>query len=295
MKKIIITGATGSIGSATVKSALAKGYDVTCIVHKGTTRLGNIPQSEFVHIVECDVADYNSLKLIGEFDIFIHLAWEKTYGEKRDDVDIQLNNVKYTLDACRLAKRCGCKAFVGAGSQAEYGVQSTKLSSSIPVQPESGYGIAKYAAGKLALMLCNQLGLKGNWVRIVSVYGPYDGEKTLIKYVINEFKAGRKPSLTKCEQIWDYLYSDDAGEAFVAVGERGVNGKIYVLGSGKGQLLSDYIKQARDVVNPNAEIGFGEIEYFPHQPMHLVADIDNLSIDTGWKPLISFSKGISLM
>ena len=295
MKKIIITGATGSIGSSTVKSALAKGYDVTCIVHKGSTRLSNIPQSESVHIVECDVADYYSLKLDGEFDIFIHLAWEKTYGEKRDDVDIQLNNVKYTLDACRLAKRCGCKAFVGAGSQAEYGVQSTKLSSSMPVQPESGYGIAKYAAGKLALMLCNQLGLKGNWVRIVSVYGPYDGEKTLIKYVINEFKAGRKPSLTNCEQIWDYLYSDDAGDAFVAVGEKGVNGRIYVLGSGKGLLLSDYIKQIRDVINPNAEIGFGEIEYFPHQPMHLVANIVDLSIDTGWKPLISFSEGVSLM
>lgn len=295
MKRIIVTGATGSIGSATVKSALAKGYDVTCIVHKGTTRIDNIPKSENVHIVECDVADYVNLNLEGKYDILIHLAWEKTYGALRDDVDIQLANIKYTLDACRLAKRCGCSAFVGAGSQAEFGVQTVTLSATLPVKPESGYGIAKYAAGELSLMLCNQLGIKGNWVRIVSVYGPYDGEKTLIKYVISEFKARRKPSLTKCEQIWDYLYSDDAGEAFVAVGERGVAGKTYVLGSGKGVQLSEYIKQVRDEVNPSCEIGFGEIDYFPHQPMHLVADITDLKEDTGWEPHVAFEEGIKMM
>ena len=81
----------------------------------------------------------------------------------------------------------------------------------------------------------------------------------------------------------------------MAVGERGVAGKTYVLGSGKGNILSDYIKQVRDIVNPNCEIGFGEIDYFPHQPMHLVADIKNLKFDTGWQPKVSFAEGINNM
>lgn len=295
MKKLIVTGATGSIGVSVVKVALQRDYDVTCIVHKGSTRLGNIPQSERVHIVECNVSDYPSLSLNEKYDVFIHLAWEKTYGALRDDVDIQTRNIQYTLDACRLAHRLGCTSFVGAGSQAEYGPKDCVLTPDLAVQPESGYGIAKYAAGKMAMMLCKQLGIRGNWIRIVSVYGPYDGEKTLIKYVISEFKARRKPSLTKCEQIWDYLYSDDAGDAFVVVGERGVAGKTYVLGSGKGVQLSEYIKQVRDEVNPSCEIGFGEIDYFPHQPMHLVADITKLTEDTGWVPQMSFTEGIKEM
>ena len=292
MKKLIVTGATGSIGCSVVSKALEHGYDVTCIVHKGSTRISSIPKNDLVHIIECNVSDYTSLKMYGQYDIFIHLAWEKTYGALRDDVDIQTRNIQYTLDACRLAKRLGCYSFVGAGSQAEYGPKDGILTPELAVQPESGYGIAKYAAGKMSLMLCKQLGIRGNWIRIVSVYGPQDGETTLVNYTINQLKKGKSPQLTKCEQMWDYLSSDDAAEAFIAVGERGKEGSAYVLGSGQKRQLSEYILDIRKVINTETEIAFGAIEYFPHQPMFLLADISSLTKDTGWKPQISFEEGI---
>lgn len=292
MKKLIVTGATGSIGCSVVSKALEHGYDVTCIVHKGSTRVDNIPKSEHVHIVECNVSDYPSLQMDGQYDVFIHLAWEKTYGALRDDVDIQTRNIQYTLDACRLAHRLGCKSFVGAGSQAEYGPKNEILTSELAVQPESGYGIAKYAAGKMSLMLCRQLGIRGNWIRIVSVYGPQDGASTLVNYTINELKAGRSPKLTKCEQQWDYLSSDDAAEGFIAVGERGQDGSIYVIGSGQRRQLSEYILDIKKALNSDAEIDFGAIDYFPHQPMFLLADITSLTKDTGWEPQMTFEEGI---
>lgn len=292
MKRLVVTGATGSIGCSVVSKALVHGYDVTCIVHKGSTRVGNIPKSERVHIVECNVSDYPSLEMDGQYDVFIHLAWEKTYGALRDDVDIQTRNIQYTLDACRLAKRLGCFSFVGAGSQAEYGPKDEILTPELAVQPESGYGIAKYAAGKMSLMLCKQLGIRGNWIRIVSVYGPQDGATTLVNYTIGELKAGRSPKLTKCEQQWDYLSADDTAEGFIAVGERGKDGSIYVIGSGKRRQLSEYILDIKRALNTEVEIDFGAIEYFPHQPMFLLADIENLSEDTGWLPKITFKEGI---
>lgn len=292
MKKLIVTGATGSIGVSVVKKALQRDYDVTCIVHKGSTRLGNIPHSERVHIVECDVCDYSTLSLEGKYDIFIHLAWEKTYGALRDDVDIQTRNIQYTLDACRLAHRLGCTSFVGAGSQAEYGPKNEILTPELEVQPESGYGIAKYAAGKMSLMLCKQLGIRGNWIRVVSVYGPQDGANTLVNYTINELKAGRNPKLTKCEQQWDFLFSDDAAEGFIAVGERGKNGSIYVIGSGQRRQLSEYILDIKKALDSDINIDFGAIDYFPHQPMFLLADISDLIRDVGWKPQIEFVEGI---
>lgn len=295
MKKLIVTGATGSIGVSVVKMALQRDYDVTCIVHRGTTRLGNIPQSERVHIVECDVCEYPSLSLEEKYDIFIHLAWEKTYGAQRDDVDIQTRNIQYTLDACRLAHRLGCFSFVGAGSQAEYGPKDSVLTPDLAVQPESGYGIAKYAAGKMAMMLCMQLGIRGNWIRIVSVFGKQDGATTLVNYTVNEFKEGRSPRLTKCEQMWDYLYADDAAEGFIDVGERGIDGKTYVIGSGKHRRLYEFINDIRTIVNPCVEPSYGALEYFPHQPMYLLADISDLTKDTGWKPKYSFVDGIKEM
>lgn len=291
MNKIIVTGATGCVGSAIVRRALALGMEVTCIVHEGSKRLSNLPQDEKVKIVECNLSNYGSLNLSGTYDAFIHMAWEKTFGASRDDAESQMRNIQYTLDACHLAKRCGCQVFVGAGSQAEYGVQSVDLTPDLPVNPESGYGIAKFAAGKLSAMLCKSLGIRQNWVRILSVYGPNDGDNTLISYVIRELKAGRSPELTKCEQIWDYLYADDAADAILAIAEKGIDGKAYPLGSGKGRRLSDYIEDIRNIINPSIEIKYGVKDYYPHQPMHLVADIREITKDTGWEPKFLFAQG----
>lgn len=294
MRKIVVTGATGCVGSAVVRQAIAQGIEVACIVHKCTQRLSNLPQSDHITVVECNLSDYANLELPDKYDAFIHLSWEKTFGASRDDAETQTRNIQYTLDAVRLAHRCGCAVFVGAGSQAEYGVQTQDLTPTLPVCPESGYGIAKYAAGKLSAMLCKSLGIRHNWVRILSVYGPNDGENTLISYAIRELKAGRSPELTKCEQMWDYLYADDAGDAILSVAAKGIDGKTYPLGSGKGRKLSEYIEDIRQTINPSVEIRYGVKEYYPHQPMHLVADISELEKDTGWEPQISFREGISL-
>ena len=291
-KKIIVTGATGSIGCAIVKQAVSRGCDVTCIVHRGSTRVNNITRDAHVHVVECDLSEYATLELEGKYDALIHLAWEKTFGASRDDVDVQTRNIQYTLDACRLAKRCGCKVFIGAGSQAEYGVQSVALTPDLAVQPESGYGIAKFAAGKMSLMLCKQLGIRGNWIRVLSVFGAQEGANSLINYTINELKAGRSPKFTKCEQTWDFLYADDAADGFLDVAEKGLDGKVYVIGSGEPRKLYEYINDVRVVVNPQVEVEFGAIDYYPHQPMYLVADITELTKDTGWKPKVKFVDGI---
>lgn len=292
MKRIIVTGATGCVGSAIVRRALAKGLEVTCIVHQGSKRLQNLPHDEHVIVVECNLSDYASLQFTGEYDAFIHLSWEKTFGASRDDAEVQMRNIQYTLDAVQLAHRCGCKVFVGAGSQAEYGVQNVDLTPNLPVNPESGYGIAKYAAGKLSAMLCKSLGMRQNWVRILSVYGPNDGANTLISYLISELKAGHSPELTKCEQTWDYLYADDAADGILAVAEKGIDGKAYPLGSGQGRKLSEYVEDMRKLINPTVKIQFGAKDYYPHQPMHLVADILDLTEDTGWHPHFSFVEGL---
>ena len=292
MQKIVITGATGMIGTVLTRCAVKEDIEVLCIVRKDSGRLSNIHQSDLVKVEYCDINEYCSLNINSSYNLFFHLAWEKTFGSSRDDVDTQVNNIQYTLDAVRLAKRLGCKKFIGAGSQAEYGIVTEPLKPETPVNPESGYGIAKYAAGKLSRLLCSQLGVQFNWVRILSVFGPLDSANTLIMYTINELYAGRSPELTKCEQVWDYLYCDDAARALLAVGKNGVDGKIYPLGSGNGRKLSEYIEVMRDIIVPGATLQFGKKEYYPHQPMYLCTDISELSQDTGWKPEISFEDGI---
>lgn len=292
MKKIIITGPTGIIGRYVVSEALKRTYEITCIVRKDSKRMDILPVSDKISIIAADLCDYRNLKFNEKFDCFIHLAWDKTFGADRDDVTIQLKNIEYTIDAVRLAKEVGCSVFLGAGSQAEYGVQNVKLTGNTPVNPESGYGIAKYAAGKLAGLLCQQLGMRFNWIRITSTYGVGDAPYTLVSYVINELLAERVPELTYCEQQWDYVHGKDAARAFIAVAERGVNGKIYPLGSGCSRMLRDYVNEIGKIVNPSITMGYGKKTYYPHQPMYLVPDSTELIADTGWQPEIAFTDGI---
>jgi nucleoside-diphosphate-sugar epimerase len=292
MQKTVIAGATGMIGSALARCALGQDMDVLCIIRKDTSRLGNLPKSKHLEVVYADISEYANLDIEGNYDVFYHLAWEKTFGALRDDVNTQVANIQYSMDAVRLSKRLGCKKFIGAGSQAEYGIVSESLRPETPVNPESGYGIAKYAAGKFSRLLCTQLDLQFNWVRILSVFGPLDGPNSLIMYAINELRAGRSPEFTKCEQIWDYLYCDDAARAFLAIGKNGIDGKSYPLGSGDGKRLSEYLEAIRDIIASGIVLQFGKKEYYPHQPMYLCADISELTRDTGWKPEVTFEEGI---
>lgn len=294
MKNIVLTGPTGAIGTAMIRQCIQEGIEVYAVCRKKSERILNIPQDPLVHILECNLDELEFLEETGcsTCDAFYHLGWNGTIGDCRNDMNLQMQNVRYTLDAVRLAERLGCKVFVGAGSQAEYGRYEGKLDGTVPAFPENGYGIAKLCAGQMSRLECRRVGINHIWARILSVYGPYDGEKTMIISLIKKLLYGEKPALTRGEQSWDYLYSADAARAMLLLGKKGINGKTYCIGSGRAVPLLDYIYMIRDAIDPGAELGIGEVPYGEKQVMNLCADISELTEDTGFFPEISFEEGI---
>lgn len=287
-----ITGPTGAIGSEIVRLALSEGHEVLAIVRPNSSRLGNLPEHRNLKIIECELSQYDSLPSNEKCDVFIHLGWGNTLNGQRDDVRIQVDNIGYALDAVDLAHRWGASAFIGAGSQAEYGHSDEDLTSDTPTRPTSGYGIAKCAAGRMCGLRCSQLGMRFCWVRILSVFGPNDSKSTLISYLLESFLDGRVPELTECEQVWDYLYAKDAARAFLLIGDKGRDGSTYVLGSGSKRTLKEYVLALRDTVGSSLGPEFGKKPYYPHQAMRLCADISKLTEDTGFVPEYSFEDGI---
>lgn len=292
MKTYVLSGATGFIGRTLTDLLLARGDRVIALVHRGSKRLPEIEERENFTVLPLDLCDFAGYTPAVHADVFFHLAWAKTAVDGRDDAEAQIRNIVYTSDAVRLASRFGCSVFVGAGSQAEYGIAKAPLCGDSPTDPQSGYGIAKYAAGKLSRLLAGKLGIRHCWARILSVYGKGDGEGTLISYLIRTLRAGGVPELTPCEQIWDYLHVEDAARALAAIADFGKDGKVYPIGSGEGRPLREYVELLRDIVAPGACIRFGAKPYYPHQPMLLTADIRELTGDTGFVPAISFAEGI---
>ncbi|MGN0317908.1 MAG: NAD-dependent epimerase/dehydratase family protein [Lachnospira sp.] len=294
MRRAIITGATGAIGSALIRELIENNIETLVFCREGSERNRQIPQHPLISIKYCSLEQLESIEndTGKEYDVFYHFAWEGTTGSARNDMYLQNQNVRYSLDAVGAANRFGCKKFIGAGSQAEYGRVEGNLKPDTKTSPEMGYGIAKLCAGNMTREYAHSLKMEHNWVRILSVYGPNDGVQSMVMSTIAKLQAGEVPQFTKGEQMWDYLYSGDAAKAFRLIGEKGIDGKVYVLGSGQAKPLKQYIEELRDVVAPGAELGIGNVPYSTKQVMHLCADISELEDDTGWKPETKFEDGI---
>ncbi len=293
MKCAVITGPTGAIGIALIKKLLQEDVEVLAIVHRGSRRINNIPEHPKLQILEADLDELADITLPDHnWDIFYHLAWGGTFGDARNDLDCQVNNIRYTLDAVRLAHRIGCNTFIGAGSQAEYGRYEGVLQADTPTYPENGYGMAKLCAGQMSRQLCGQLGIRHIWTRILSVYGPYDGDNTMIASAIRSLLNGEQTHFTKGEQLWDYLYSGDAADIFYLLGLHGKPDKTYVIGNGSARPLREYIEILAETLGFSGSLGIGDIPYRDKQVMHLEADIELIREDCDYVPRTEFSKGI---
>lgn len=296
MKHVVITGATGIVGISLVKCMLEYEVAITVILRPHSNRERNLPVSDKVRKVYCELSQLHKLSKenIGSCDVFYHLAWEGA-AYARDDVRTQLANVNYTLDAIRLAKELGGK-FVGVGSQAEYGQYSGTVQPEAVPKPTCAYGIAKMTAQKLGEIYAKQIGIPFIWTRIFSIYGPHDLDKTLIMSCIKALEEQKTIDLTKCEQIWDFLYSDDAAEAYYRIGIAGRDGTIYNICSGITKKLDEFINQLdekyRELFDTQGKIIFGTREYSENQVMFLGGDITSLNKDTGFTPRISFEEGV---
>lgn len=297
MKKVVITGATSMIGSSIVDACLSNNVEtIYAVVREGTVKLSHIPDDKRIKLVYCNAEDYASLpdKISEKCDVFYHIAWSLTGAARNKNFDEQARNVNFTLEALEAASNLGCELFVGAGSQAEYGiVDSDIITTDSPCNPTQAYGIAKYAAGKLALQKAEALGINCAWVRIFSVYGKYEKPNTIIQTTIKALNNNETPKFTEGIQHWDFLYSEDAGKAFYMIGEKVRKNAVYCLGSGKSRKLREYIETLRDVVKPEAELNFGAIPYGNKPILSICAEISALTADTGWKPETDFKEGIN--
>ncbi|MEA4871029.1 MAG: NAD(P)-dependent oxidoreductase [Christensenella sp.] len=296
MERVVITGATGMIGAALTRACVEAGVRVVAVVRPGSVRLGRLPPSPLVQVVECALMELNRLpeRMTGSADAFFHLGWGHTGPAKFDSILYQTENINATLHALTAAKQLGCGVFIGTGSQAEYGpLDLERIGPDSPCSPALAYGICKYAAGKLALLEGERLDLPVAWVRVFSVYGPNDKPTTMIASAVSRMLAGERVAFTPGQQLWDYLYCDDAARALFLLGQRGGGaGGVHCLGSGEARPLAEYIREIAEATGYRLPLQIGALPYAPNQVMRLCADISSLTRETGFVPAVSFEEGI---
>ena len=294
IRKAVITGPTGCIGNAICRCLIEKGVRVYAVCRPGSAQIKELPASDLLSVIPLELSDLSSLPAaVGDsIDAFFHLGWAGTYGNDRKNEAMQERNVSFTKEAVSAAEKLHAKVFVFAGSQSEFGPVDGIMRPDTPCRPDNPYGKAKLLAENAAKDLCAEKGIRFIACRPVSVFGLCDKPYTMVMSTLSRMLRGERLSFTKGEQMWNYIYGDDAGRAFVLSAEKGKDKSVYLVASDSSERLKDYIIKMRDIACPGAELHFGEIPYFEHQVMRLLPDITNLTEDTGFLPEISFEEGI---
>ncbi len=293
MKNVLLTGATGFIGSKLIVRLLSEGVKVVHIA----------PNDELAHQFDnlgvkgyvCSLNEIHTLKEkipLSRYDVFYHLAWDGVSTDHKNDYEKQLGNINYCLNICRFAHMVDCKKVIIPGSTSEYAYAGEAVNGCQVPQPADAYSAAKASAHILCDLYSRQVGLNFIWILVPSVYGPGRTDNNIVTYTIKALLNNERPSFTSLKQRWDYLYIDDLVESLYLVGAKGLPGKIYVTGSGLAKPLREYIEIIRNQINPDAELGIGEVSYKTKKIDNSVTDITLLQKDTGYMPSVSFEEGI---
>jgi nucleoside-diphosphate-sugar epimerase len=292
--RVLITGATGFLGSYVLRSLVDSGAHEVAFVARPSAHLWRI--ADVAPRATCIRADLERIEGAREAvagfrpDVVIHLAWSGVGNALRND-PAQIDNLRVTLAVVAVAHEAGARHFVGLGSQAEYGPCSGAIDESAPTRPTSLYGVSKLATGVFARHACEERGVRFAWVRLFSAYGPMDDPAWMISSLVLQLLARRRPPLTLGEQRWDYVYAADAADAVVRVALEPEARGIFNLGSGQAHTIRYVAESIRDLVDPQLPLGFGEVPYRPDQVMHLEARVERLRA-LGWSSATPLDRGL---
>ena len=294
MKKVIVTGANGFVGSNVCKELCKSGVKVYAVVKDTNENVDNIKDLESIEVVYCELAQLDTLpdKISDrDVDVFYHFAWVGSAGPLRCDEKVQLQNALWTADALRTADKMKCKKFVNAGSIMEKEAYTAVYTQeSTPGLPYI-YGAGKLIARSICKPIANSLDIDLCWAVITNAYGAGELSPRFVNSTIRKIIANEPLQFTSATQNYDFIYIDDVARAFVAIGEYGKANKEYTIGSGNARPLKEFILEMQQALAPNATPIFGDVPFTGVNMPIDAFDTTDTETDCHFKPSVSFADG----
>lgn len=266
----IISGATSFLGVELSKSLIQQGHLVTAICRPDSRGLTSLPEG--IGVVYAQMDEYGALDTkITHADVFVHLAWAGTGHDGRDATLVQHENIVYTLNAMRAAAKMGCRLFVMAGSQAEYGSTTMPQREDMRCEPFSEYGKAKLQMWKEGKKQAEDFGMKYLHLRIFSLIGKNDHPWTLVMSCVDKMLRNEPIDLSPCTQNWNFLYVRDAARQIEqlcthAIKEDGFVHEVYNIASDDTRPLRDFVERMKELTSTKSDLHYGAVI-----PTHVVS------------------------
>jgi dTDP-glucose 4,6-dehydratase len=316
MKKLLITGGAGFIGSHVVRRLVTRYPDYYILNLDKLTYAGNLenlrdiekqPNYTFLKADVLDVPLIRSLFQRENFDAVVHLAAESHVDRSLEDPsEFALTNVVGTLNLLHAAKESwkgdSSKRFYHISTDEVYGSLGAHgyFTESSPVDPRSPYSASKAGSDHFVSAFCHSFGLPTLISRCSNNYGPNHFPEKLIPLMIHNILRGKPlPVYGKGENIRDWLYVEDHAAAIDVVLHKGKPGEVYNIGGNNEWKNIDLVRLLCRIMDRkmNQPEGTAEklISFVKDRPGHdqrYAIDSSRLQRELGWSPSVDFPTGL---
>ena len=269
--KILITGATGFIGSYLLRKLCQDNHNIVCLKRASSDlfRVNDIAdQVTWINTEddwECAVKDFKP-------ETIFHLAWNGVSSNDRIIWETQISNINIQQKLLDLALVCKTTKFIGVGSQSEYGDFENKIDESYPEAPKTAYAAVKNASKVLLQTFCEINKVDWYWFRVFPVFGAYESLNWLIPSLIKNICSLESMDLTLGEQKLAYLYVGECANAIASALEVEGRSGIYNICADNPIPLKELVVKIKNKINPDFKLNFGALPYRYGQSMYTEGD-----------------------
>jgi nucleoside-diphosphate-sugar epimerase len=294
--KALVTGAGGFVGANLVRHLLKRGDEPIAMLRPDTRswRLQDImaeTRTEFVDLTRPDDVLRSVLEV--RPDVIFNLAARGAYSWQTDLEEILAVNVRATETLLQAARRVDAR-LVQAGSSSEYGFADRATAEGDRVEPNSYYAVSKVAATHLCRLAAEQHGQHAVTLRLYSVYGPWEEPGRLMPTLVDRALDGGYPPLAAPETARDFVWIEDACDAFLRAGTTDLHDRGAVLNVASG--VQTTLRSLVDIVRPLFDVESDPIwESMPARGWDSAVWVGNPSTTAeviGWNAATSLERGL---
>jgi UDP-glucose 4-epimerase len=284
MKKAIVTGGAGFIGSHLVDKLIKQGVEVTIIDDFSTGKVENVNKKAYCWKQDISKVDINELTYFMKgVDVVFHLAaLARVQPSIEEPLPYHDVNVTGTHNLLVAASKVGIKKFVFSSSSSVYGDAKVPTSEEHPLNPISPYALHKLIGEQYCKLFSTLYDIDTVCLRYFNVYGDrmaLDGAYRLaIPIFASQIKEGKPCTINNDgEQRRDFTYVDDVVNAniLVATKNKRFNGEVYNIGNGDNTSVNELV----DMMGGEKTYGNKVIE-----PFETLASTAKIDLDLDWKP-----------
>lgn len=298
MKRVMVTGGAGFIGSHLVDRLLSYGCEVVVLDNFSTGRPQNLEHQKNnprLTLIQADIADFETIEIFFKgIDWVFHLAaLADIVPSIQAPMAYHRSNVDGTLSVLEASRHHGVQRFIYAASSSCYGIPDVyPTPETADIRPQYPYALTKAVGEQYVLHWGKTYGLSAVSLRMFNVYGPRSRTSGTYGAVFGVFLAQKlagKPYTVVGDgtQTRDFTFVADIVDAYVTAALSDVSNEVFNLGSGHTYS-----------VNRLVELMEGDVVHIPKRPGEpdcTFADVTKVRGQLGWQAKTSFEEGVKIM